>query len=54
MKSVNLEMSRGVKRKADDYLGIIDEIFGMFELTHEECNIDLQSFALDNTELESL
>lgn len=47
-------MGRGVRRNADDYLGIIDEIFGMFEQAHEDCNLDLQSFEPESKELEAL
>ena len=54
MKSINQELNRGVKRKADDYLGIIDEIFGLFEETHEDCNTDMESFSLQNQDLDHL
>ena len=54
MKSVNEEMKRGARRKEDQYLGLVDEVFGYFEEVHENCNLDLDCFILENKELESL
>lgn len=54
MKSVNEEMSRGVRRSEDQYLGLVDEIFGFFEQTHENCNLDLLCFKQENKFLDKL
>ena len=54
LRSLNDELNRGVRRNEDQYLGLVDEIFGYFEEIHENCNLDLQSFKLENKDLERI
>lgn len=54
LRSVNDELKRGVRRKEEEYLGLVDEVFGFFEETHQNGNLDIQSFKMENKDLDKL